>query len=143
MAGSRIPDVVNAAVDALKADATLIGASLLNGSKVYTHVPENAVAPWLVVLGGQETPWAESQNDDDDRECQVDVVAVSKYRGTTQVDAIISRAIDVLTTHGTWTGVTGYAGCAFVINRAPVPSEIGGEMWFERSATVTVYLNGA
>lgn len=141
MAGSRIPDVLNAAVDALKVDATLIGAALLNGAKVYSAVPEDTVPPYLWVMGGREVIWAEEFNQDDSREVDIDAIAVSKYRGTKEVDDIISRVMEVLDATATWSGVSGYAGHTFVENRAPAFAEIAGEIWIERSLQWRVWVN--
>lgn len=141
MAGSRIPDVTNAAIDALKADATLIGSTLLNGSKVYSAVPEDTILPYVWVLGGREGIWAEGFNGDDSREVDIDVFAISKYRGTKEVDDIISRVMVVLDTDATWAGVSGYAGHTFVENREPAPSEVAGEVWFERPLKWRVWVN--
>ena len=56
MAGSRVPDVVAAAVTALQADALL--STLLGGAKAYTHVPQGTDPPYVMVLGGDELPFA-------------------------------------------------------------------------------------
>lgn len=144
MAGSRVTDVVNAAVDALVADATLIGASWLNGAKVYTHVPMDTDPPYVVVLGGDELPWAESfdaSGDDAARQVDVNVRAVSAYRGTKQVDGLANLIMTRLTTASTWSGVTGFSACLFVRNAAPTITEINGALWFERLVTVRVYVN--
>jgi hypothetical protein len=141
MAGSRIPDVFNAAVDALKADATLIGASLLNGAKVYGVVPEDTAPPYLWILGGREVIWAEAFNSDDGREVDVDVVAISKYRGTKEVDDVISRVMEVLDMAATWTGVVGYAAHGLIENRAPAFTEVAGEIWIERALQWRVQVN--
>lgn len=139
MAGSRIPDVFNAAIDALKADATLI--ALLGGAKVYSAVPEDTTSPYLWVLGGREVIWAEGFNDDDSREVDIDVFAISKYRGTKEVDDIISRAMEVLDAEATWAGVSGYAANGFIENQAPAPTELAGEVWFERGLKWRVQVN--
>jgi hypothetical protein len=141
MAGSRVPDVLNAAVDALIADATLIGVGLLNGAKVYSSVPEDTVPPYLWVMGGREVIWAEAFRSDDAREVDIDAIAISKYRGTKEVDDIISRVIEVLDTPATWAGVSGYAGHTLVENRAPAFAEMAGEIWIERSLQWRVQVN--
>jgi hypothetical protein len=138
---SRIPDVFDAALEALKADATLIGSTLLNGAKVYGAVPEDTIPPYVWVLSGDEVPWAEAFRSHDPRQVDIDIVAISKYRGTKQVDDIISRAMAVLDTAATWAGVSGYAGHEFVINRKPAFTEIGGEVWIERNLLWRVQVN--
>jgi hypothetical protein len=141
MAGSRVPDVASAAIAALVADATLIGSTLLNGAKVYSLVPEDTVLPYLWVLGGREVIWAEGFNQDESREVDVDVVAISRHRGTKQVDDIIDRVMEVLDTDATWTGITGYAGHMLVENRAPGFGELSGEVVIERMVTWRVWVN--
>jgi hypothetical protein len=141
MAGSRVPDVLNAAVDALIADATLIGVGLLNGAKVYSSVPEDTVPPYLWVMGGREVLWAESFRSHDPREVDIDAIAISKYRGTKEVDDIISRVIEVLDMPATWAGVSGYAGHTMIENRAPAFAEMAGEIWIERSLQWRVQVN--
>jgi hypothetical protein len=141
MAGSRIPDVYNAGIDALIADATLIGSSLLNGAKVFGSVPEDTIPPYLWVLGGREVIWAEGFNQDDSREIDLDAIVVSKYRGTKEADDIISRVMVVWDTDATWAGVSGYAGHTFVENREPAFAEIAGEVLIERALKWRVYVN--
>jgi hypothetical protein len=141
MAGSRIPDVFNASIDALKADATLIGSTLLNGAKVYSLVPEDTVPPYLWIMGGREVIWAEAFRSDDAREVDIDAIAISKHRGTKEVDDIISRVIEVLDLPATWASVSGYAGHTLVENRAPVFAEMAGEIWIERSVQWRVWVN--
>jgi hypothetical protein len=141
MAGSRIPDVFNAAIDALIADATLIGSTLLDGPKVYSAVPEDTIPPYLWVMGGREVIWVESFLSHDGREVDIDAIAISKYRGTKEVDDIISRVIEVLELPATWSGVSGYAGHTLVENRAPAFVEMAGEIWIERSVQWRVQVN--
>jgi len=141
MAGSRIPDVYNAGIDALKSDGTLISQSLLNGAKVYGVVPEDTIPPYLWVLGGREVIWAEGFNQDDSREIDLDAVVVSKYRGTKEADDIISQVMVVWDTDATWASVSGYAGHTFVENREPAFTEIAGEVWIERALKWRVWVN--
>jgi hypothetical protein len=141
MAGSRIPDVFDAAVDALRADATLTGSTLLNGAKVYSLVPEDTVPPYLWIMGGREVIWAEAFRSDDAREVDIDAIAISKHRGTKEVDDIISRVIEVLDLPATWASVSGYAAHTLVENRAPAFAEMAGEIWIERSVQWRVWVN--
>jgi hypothetical protein len=141
MAGSRIPDVFNAAVDALVADVTLIGSTLLDGPKVYGAVPQGTIPPYLWVMGGREVIWAEAFRSDDGREVDIDAFAISKYRGTKEVDDIIDRVMEVWDTAATWAGVSGYAGHTLVENREPAITELGGEVYFERGLKWRVWVN--
>ena len=143
MAGSRVPDVVNAAVDALRDDSTL--ATLLGGEKVYTHVPEKTVTPYAMVMGGDEIPWAETMELGDDGDSggrQIDVIVqlVSTYRGSSQVDDLASRVMVVLTDAATWAAVSGFQVALFIRNAANPPIDLNadGVLWFVRLVTVRV-----
>jgi hypothetical protein len=153
VAGSRVRDCVNAAVDALKADSALI--ALLGSAKVNTHVPQGTDPPYVQVLGGDEIPWvatlacssftspAESDGGDSGgRQVDVLVQCVSTYRGTVQVDGIASRVLEVLTDVDTWPAVTGWQLTEFVRNgfQPPVDLNADGVLWFVRIVTVRVSL---
>lgn len=157
MAGSRVRDCVNAAVDALKADATL--AALLGTTvampKVDTHIRQSTDPPYAMVLGGDEVPWVVSfmqtgigspdgtdGGDSGGRQVDVIVQCVSTYRGTSQVDSVADRVLDVLTEDGTWALVTGFRLVEFVRNafQPPVDLNADGVLWFVRLVTVRVSL---
>jgi hypothetical protein len=155
VAASRVPDCVNAAVDGLKADATLIAAGLLGSAKVYTHVPQGTDAPYVLIIGGDEVPWAETftmesfvspatTDGGDSGGRMVDVVAqiVSVYRGSKQVDDVASRVLEVLTDVDTWAGVTDFQLAQFIRNQAQPPIDLNndGLMYFVRLVTVRVTL---
>lgn len=161
MAGSRVRDCVNAAVDALKADAALIAIlnPPANGGgevpKVYTHVPQSTEAPYAQVLGGDEIPWAPTLveygigsplgtdgGDSGGRQVDVVVQCVSTYRGTKEVDNIASRVMEVLTDDATWSAVVGFQLAEFVRNafQPPVDLNADGVLWFVRLVTVRVTL---
>ena len=144
MADSYVPGVVNAAVDALRDDSTL--ETLLGGEKVYTHVPEKTATPYAMVMGGDEIPWAETMAFGDDfgdsggRQVDVIVQCVSTYRGSSQVDDIASRVMEVLTDADTWSGFTGFQAALFVRNASQPPIDLNadGVLWFVRLVTVRV-----
>ena len=143
MATSRVPDVVNAAVDALRDDSTL--ETLLGGEKVYTHVPEKTATPYAMVMGGDEIPWAETLDDEDDGDSggrQVDVIVqcASQYRGSKEVDDIASRVMAVLTDGSTWAAVAGFQVALFIRNASNPPIDLNadGVLWFVRLVTVRV-----
>lgn len=150
MAGSRMPDVVEAAVSALQADAAL--TTLLGGAKSYTHVPLNTDPPYALVMGGDEVPWAVTQvqelgtfddgGDNGARACDVWVQCASTYRGTKQVDGIASRVLEVLTDEGTWYGIDGFSLVEFVRNSFTPPQDLYavGVLWFQRLVIVRVLL---
>lgn len=139
MAGSRVNEVVNAAVDGLKAASAL--TTLLGGAKVYTYVPEETSAPYCLVTGGVEQPWAEAFNSFDGRQIDCRVLVVSAYRGTYEVDALMSAVLTALLTETTWRGITGYAAHAFIVNDAPLTELVNGIVYFSRTCTVRVWVN--
>lgn len=104
-AGSARPALVAAAVTALAADATLL-AALGGTAKVYVNVPDDTQAPYLWVLGGTETPMPETQARLRRRIVALLVSAVSAHRGTAQLDALLSRVIEVIEAQP---AVTGYS----------------------------------
>ncbi len=153
MAVSRVRDCVNAAIDALKADTTLL-ALVGAATKVDTHIRQGTDTPYVMVLGGDEIPWAVtfeqtlgSPLDTDGGDSggrQVDVIAqcVSTYRGTKEVDEIASRVLEVLTDDATWVGVTGFRLAEFVRNAFQPPLDLNadGVLWFSRLVSVRVTL---
>lgn len=139
MAGSRVNDIVNAAVDALKGDATL--TALLGTAKVYSFVPEDTAAPYLLVTGGTETAWVEAFQQFDGRQIDCRILVVSAYRGTYEVDTLMSRVLTVLLTETAWRGITGYAAHGFLVNDAPVTEVVNGIVYFSRLATIRVWVN--
>ena len=153
MAASRVPDVVNAVVDNLRADSTLTG--LLGTAKVYTHVPQGTTYPYALVMGGDEVPWADvfsatsdtspdemDGGDSGSRQVDVLVLCASKSRGSAQVDDIASRVMAVLTDVDTWSGVTGFQLAQFIRNQGQPPIDLSndGDMYFVRTVTVRVFL---
>lgn len=154
MAGSRVRDCVNVAVDALKADATLV--TLLGAAtKVDTHIRQGTETPYTMVLGGDEVPWAvtfEQQSfaspgatdggDSGGRQVDVIVQCVSTYRGTSQVDSIADRVMEILTDIDTWAGVARWQLTEFVRNgfQPPIDLNADGVLWFVRLVTVRVTL---
>lgn len=151
MAGSRVPEVVAAAVSALQADAGL--TALLGTAKTYTHVPQGTDPPFVTILGGDELPWSVTfeafadvtvgdAGDNGGRTCDVLAQCVSTYRGTEKVDSIASRVLEVLTNDATWTDVSGFQLAEFVRNTALPPSDVfnDGKLWFQRTVVVRVAL---
>ena len=139
MAGSRVTDIVNAAVDALQGDALLTSA--LGSAKNYTNVPATTQPPYNLVLGGDEAPWAVEFGDDvGGRTIDLSVECYTKYRGSTQVDGIASHVMDVLLDQGTWNSVDGYQAVDFLRNAALPPQTLtdDGEPWYVRRVTVRV-----
>lgn len=140
MATLRVADVVNAAVDALKADSAL--TTLLGGTaKVYNHVPDDTVPPYVLVMGGREAEALRSFRDETGREVDILTEAVSSYRGSLQVDQITARIVTVLTTDGTYSSVTGYLASEFVESPEPESSLVDGRPYYIRSATCRVLLD--
>lgn len=135
IARSVMPVVVPAARDLLLAHAALV--TRLGGPKAFTYVPEDAVAPWLAVLGGLERPWEQFKARG--RQGELLITAVSSYRGTTEVDEIIDLAMQaldnqVVTLEGFEGGRLDWIG-----NREPPPpQEWGSQLWFTRTAVFRV-----
>jgi hypothetical protein len=126
-------------------------STLLGGPKVYTHVPQGTDPPYLVVLGGDEMPWAPSfeemvgtfgtdGGDSGGRQCDVLVQCVSVYRGTEQVDALAGQVMTVLTDPASWTvtALPTWQVTEFVRNTSTLPTDLNGVLWFQRTVSVRV-----
>lgn len=151
MAGSRVRACVNVAVDAVKVDADLV--SIVGaGTKVATHIPQDTDPPYVLVMGGDEVPWAEhmeatydgSPDSGDSAGRQVDVICqcTSTNRGSSQVDAMADRVMTVLLDDSIWNGLSGFQRVQFVRNQGIPPSDPNndGTLWFIRLVTVRVTL---
>lgn len=154
MAGSRVGDVVAAAVTALQGD-TELRTRLGGAATVYTHVEQGTDPPYVAVLGGDEQPWAVTfeqyadttiGDDGDNGGRTVDVVCqcMSTYRGTKEVDSIADRVIEVLTSVSTWTvtGLEDFQLAELVRNTALIPTDlfVMGTLWFQRQVVIRVTL---
>jgi hypothetical protein len=146
MAASRVPDVVNAAVDSLQA----------SGAPAYTHVPKGTDPPYELVMGGDEAPWAmgfacedlvgsppalgSDAGDSGGRTVDVLVACVSTFRGSAEVDDMASDVLGTLTTVDAWASVAGFQAVDFVRNTATPPQDVAGDgvMWFQRTVVVRV-----
>ena len=141
MAGSRVPDVVAAAVAALVAD----------GATAYTHVPKGTDPPYELVMGGDELPfaqtfacndpvWGSDAGDSGGRQVDIVTTCFSTFRGSAEVDDMASRVMAVLMTPTIWTDVAGFHAVDFVRNTATLPVDMYGDgvMWFLRAVVVRV-----
>ena len=140
MAGSRVAEIVDATVDALKGDTTLV--TLLGGDKVYTHAPQKTPAPYALVLGGDEVPWVVDFGEDNGaRQVEVLVQLTSTYKGQSEVNDLASRTIEVLTDEAVWP-LDGLRLVEFVKNSAQPPIDLmsDGVIWYVRFVTVRVSL---
>jgi hypothetical protein len=145
VAGSRVRDCVNAAVDALKVDSSLL--ALVGTDKVHTHLKQGTDPPYVLLMGGDELPWAVTfamgdSGDNGARQVDVVVQCASTYRGSMQVDSIASRVLEVLTDDAIWSGVSGFQVSEFIRNAFQPPADINsdGVLWFQRFVTVRVSL---
>jgi len=145
VAASRVRDCVNAAIDALKVDSSLL--ALLGADKVHTHIKQGTDPPYTLVMGGDEVPWAVTfamgdSGDNGSRQVDIIVRCASTYRGSLQVDSIASRVMEVLTDDSAWASVSGFQVSEFVRNafQPPVDLDNAGVLWFERFVTVRVSL---
>jgi 3-deoxy-D-arabino-heptulosonate 7-phosphate (DAHP) synthase len=145
MAGSRVRECVNAAVDALKVDTALL--AIVGTGKVAVHITQGTPPPYAMVRGGTEVPWAITLDDafDDDgdnggRQIDVLVDLVSTYRGSSEVDSMADRVMEVLTDQSIWSGISGFQLAEFVRNDAPPPQALAadGTLWFTRFVTMRV-----
>jgi hypothetical protein len=142
VAGSRVRDCVNAAVDTLKADTGLL-ALVGPADRINVHIPQGTDTPYAMIMGGDEIPWAQAFGDDTpSRQVDVLVQCVSTYRGSSQVDSIASAVMDVLTDDTTWAGVSGFSAVEFVRNAFAPPADLNadGVLWFVRLVAVRVSL---
>lgn len=148
MAGSRVQDVLNAGIDALKADATLTALTLASGSKVFSFVPQGTSAPYAMAYAGDEVPWVETLEEDDDdgdnasRQIDLVVQCVSTYQGQKQVNDIADRVMAILLDAATYAAVVGFELAHFVRNAGQPPADLNndGVLWFVRVVTVRVVL---
>ncbi len=141
MAGSRVRDCVNAAVDALKADNALI--AIVGTGKVAVHIPQDTDPPYTMVMGGDEVPWVtDFGGDSGGRQVDVLVQCVSTYRGSSQVDSMASEVMEKLLTDSIWASVSGFSAVEFVRNgfQPPVDLNADGVLWFVRLVNVRVSL---
>jgi hypothetical protein len=144
VAGSMVRECVNAAVDALKVDTALI--ALVGTGKIAGHIAQGTTPPYVMVRGGTEVPWSvtlDTFGDDGDnggRQIDVLVDLVSTYRGSSQVDSMADRVMEVLTDQSIWSGVAGFQLAEFVRNDAPPPQALAadGTLWFTRFVTMRV-----
>lgn len=138
MAGTlRSPEVLNAAIDALTADATL--TTLTGAAKTFTHVPADTAAPYVIVLPGLEEGAFESFEDDTPRNVEIIVTCVSVYPGAKELTDITARVATVLMASTTWAGLSGLMAWRFV-RATPTVASGGqdGRIVYERSVAVQV-----
>ena len=67
-------------------------------------------------------------------------MVVSTYRGTKELDAISDQCTTTLTTHGTYTGLTGYTANRFVEAERPTVEDVDGTLYYQRRVTVAVWV---
>lgn len=140
MPGSRVPEIVNLAVDMLIADTGF--TALLGGPKVYTHPPQKTAAPFALVEGGDEVPWTVDMPDPDNAARQVDVMVqlASTYKGQTEVNDLASRCMEVLLDEALWVSLSGLHLVEFVKNQFQPPADLmsDGVLWYVRIVSVKV-----
>lgn len=141
-AGLRLSSVHAAAVAALRADATLV--ALLGGTaRVYSLVPLNTPAPYVVVGVGSVSAWVAAMGADQSagRELDLVVECFSLQHGSVQADDVAHRATIVLESDAVFAGVAGYAGCAFRVSPEPQRQQIDGQAMTSRKVYVRVWLS--
>ncbi len=144
MPGSQLPALTAAAIAALNAAPAFVSAA--GGQKAYSLAPQATQAPYVLVFGGSEVPWAECFVDDDDapggRACQIGATVVSLHRGTKEMDTIADAVLETWLKKATWASVPGLAAVRFVENQAPSSEEIADGILYSRTVLVRVEVNG-
>lgn len=138
-AASCLPALMPVAVSRLKADAAV--SELLGGAKVYTLAPKNVTRPYLWLLSGGEAP-DNQMGRTFRRVAELYVVAVSSFEGTEQIDAVISRVMELLDAPGEDLVLPGYGSARLQWARTE-PSILAegfydGQPEFQRRAVFTV-----
>jgi hypothetical protein len=86
--------------------------------------------------------WNESTNSDLGSECQIEALIFSAYRGTFELDTIGNRITQVLTTTGTYSGVSGYMHYHFdgyrVLQNVQM---VSGQLYRQGSVRIRVWVN--
>lgn len=135
--GSARPALTEATVTALANDGEIL--TLLGGARVWVNVPQETTPPYLWVLAGDEVPEARSMSNRMRRMVDLEVTAVSAYRGTAEIDALLSRVIELLDPGPAVAGYT--AGWAFAINKRPVQADtVSGQVVWLGTAVFRVRL---
>jgi Protein of unknown function (DUF3168) len=145
---SRVDELVDAAVDALLADAPFI--TQLGGPKVYSHVPQKTAPPYAIVLGGDELPWlvdfaAGGDSDNGARQIDVVVQVTSTFKGQSEVNQLASSTMRILLADAPWAAIDGFMLVEFVRNQAQPPIDLmsDGVIWYTRFMTVKISLQAA
>jgi hypothetical protein len=141
MATLRSAELTAAAIAALKANGALTTA--LGGQKVYSNVPEGTSAPYILMGGTEETPWAEifdNTGDDGARECTLWFEAVSTFQGLDEVESLTALAVAVLTTPASWSSVPRFSVAEFFQAQQPLTVELDGVIYLTRPCAVKVFL---
>lgn len=141
MATLRTNELTVAAVAALKGYAALTAA--LGGAKVYSNVPQGVQAPYILMAGTSEKPWAEvfsATGDDGARECELWYEVVTSTQGLEDVETLSALAMEALT-GGAFNAVPRFSACLFGQAQQPFPVEVDGVVMLTRPCSVVVYLS--
>lgn len=125
---SCLPGAVQAIVAQLAGDATLVG--LLGGARVFTRAPKGQAPPYVWVLSGGEEPDNELKGYG--RRATFDLLVVSRYEGTEEIDVLSSRLMELL--DNVRLALPGYGNGRFEFVRleAPIVEEVNNEPQFQR-----------
>lgn len=126
---SCFPGAIQAVVARLAADATLTG--LLGTPKVYSRPPQGIAPPYVWVLSGEEVPNNEIGRTFG-RRATLDLLVVSRYEGTEELDAIASRLMELLDNERLELPGYGFGRFEFVRLDRPVVEDLNNERLFER-----------
>lgn len=133
---SCLPGAIKAIVSILRADAAL--ASLLGGqARIYTRAPDGQAPPYVWALSGEEVP--DNQLRTYGKRATIDLLVVSRYEGTEELDAITSRVMELLDNRQ-GVELPGYGTGRFewIRNDRPAVEDVNGEPYFERLCVVGV-----
>lgn len=135
-----------AAVAALKGSSALVAA--LGGQKVYSNIPEGVSAPYILLSGTSEVPWAEvfaSSGDDGARECQFGFEVISNAQGLDEVESLSGLAVAALLppegTASPFASVARFSAATFVLADQPQPVEVNGVIYLTRPCAIKVFLS--
>ena len=136
-AASCLPAAATVVIQALKADAALVAA--LGQDIIETLPPENAAPPYVIVLTGRERPnntlGGTFGSGGFGRIGTLNVIVVSRYLGTKEVDLLASRIMQVLDNTEHDLDPAGYPGngrLTWLETDELTVETVNNEVYFER-----------
>lgn len=136
-AASCLPAAVQAVIGLLQADAALV-AAIGAAESISTRPADNLAPPYLWVLSGQEDRDPAGTMKTYSRVGTIEVLAVSQYEGTAEVDLIVSRVMQLLDNVSLTLPGYGTGRFEWVRNERLVVERINNVVMFERNAIFRV-----